>query len=126
MESKIVDGRDNLKCILTDAELLDYARKQAQALSDTKKAEDDLKSFQTAIKNKIAVFEATINDVSEKIRSGYEFRFVDTMVETNYDAGFVRFVRLDTGEIYSQRPLNTEERQFILEFKADTKEGEVK
>jgi len=119
MKPKVELGQDNLKCILKDSELLEYGRQQARALSDIDRAEDELKTFTTSIKNRIAVCEATIKAISEKIRNGYEFRFVSISIMTDYDAGLVTFRRADTDEIFSQRPLNAEERQFVLDFKAD-------
>lgn len=115
MESLIKQGQDNLRCELTDSEVLAYGRQQAKALSDVGKAEDELKAFQTAHKNRIASLEANINDLSERIRNGYEFRFVDTEIVTDYNNDLVNFIRKDTGEIYKSRPLNKEERQIKLE-----------
>lgn len=124
MNPSVKKAQDNLRCELTDEELLEYGRAQAKALSDLGKAEDELAAYKTAHKNKVAVLEANIHDISEKIRNGYEFRFVPTEIHTDYEEEIVQFVRMDTGEIYKTRPLNQEERQFKLEFNKDT-EGEV-
>jgi cellobiose-specific phosphotransferase system component IIB len=118
---KIETSQDNLRCVLKDSELLELGRQQARALSDIEAAEEELKSFSTGIKNRVALSEATIKSVSKKIREGYEFRYVATTVTTDYAAGLVTFVRNDTGETYSQRPLNNEERQFKMDLEADMK-----
>ena len=123
IQPKVEHGQDNLKCILTERELVEYGRRQATALSDMNKAADELKAFQTGIKNRMAELEAIINSLSEKLRSGYEFRFVAITIITDYEAGLVKFVLDDTGEVYNQRPLNTEERQFILDFHADREQS---
>ncbi len=80
---------------------------------------DELKAFATAIKDKKTVSEAAIKAVSEKICNGYGFRFVPATITTGYDSGLVTFCSDDTGEVYHQRPLNTEERQFVMDLKAD-------
>ncbi len=119
---KVDHGQDNLKCILTDQELLELGRQQARALSDIEAADEELKSFSTGIKNRIALSEAAVKGFSKKIREGYEFRYVPTTVTTDYEAGLVTFVRDDTSEVISQRPLNSGERQFIMDLRADLKE----
>jgi uncharacterized FlaG/YvyC family protein len=106
---------------LTDAEVLEYGKRQARALSDMEAAMDELRSFQTEIKNRCAKIQADINSLSERIRNGYEFRYVETTIKTDYANALVSFVRDDTGEIFSQRPLNKEERQFILDFQKEEK-----
>jgi len=116
MENKTDKGQDNLRCNLTDEELLAYGKRQAQLLSDRAKADDELDAFKSGIKNRLAVIDGEVNGISEKIRNGYEFRFVPTTIVTDWGADLVRFFRDDTGVEYSTRPLNAEQRQLKLEM----------
>lgn len=121
MENLQKKGQDNLRCNLTDQELLDYGKRQAQLLSDRTKADDELDAFKTGIKNRLAVIDAEVNGLSEKIRNGYEFRFVPTTIVTDWEADLVRFRRDDTKEQYQARPLNAEERQMKLDLESKEK-----
>jgi uncharacterized FlaG/YvyC family protein len=123
MNPIIKEGQDNLRCELTDAEKIEYGGIVSQSLLNRLTAEDELKSFQTASKNKMTILDATIKSISEKIRNGYEFRYVEIEIETNFTECLVKFIRKDTGEIYKQRPLNSEERQLMMEV---PKKEEVK
>ena len=119
MGPKVEHGQDNLRCELTDHEVLDYGKRQARLLSDRDRVADELKAFSTESKNKTAVIEAEINTLSERIRNGYEFRFVPTTITTDWEAELVSFTRDDTGKVYRQRPLNAEERQLVLDVTAE-------
>ncbi|MDD4987016.1 MAG: hypothetical protein PHQ43_14850 [Dehalococcoidales bacterium] len=122
MNPKVEQSQDNLRCDLTDAELLDLGRLQARALSTKDQIQAEFETFKTSVKNRMAEQDALIGQVSEKIRNGYEFRYVPTTITTDFDANIVRFTRTDTGECYRQRPLNAEERQLKLEMEAKAQE----
>lgn len=123
MKVQVVPGQDNLKCILTDEEVLNYGKKQAKTLSDLQREDEELASFKTAYKNKVTMLQSTVNILSEKIRNGYEFRMVETEIHTDFDNNMVRFYRKDTGECYATRTLNAEERQQKLNFQAEEAKG---
>lgn len=118
---KVVHQQENLKCVLTQEDLVKLGQTQATALQEQSKNDDDFRTMQTAYKNKQAVLTATIKDVSERIRNGYEFRYAAVTITTDYENDLVSFIRDDTGELYSQRSLNTAERQFKLDLQADKK-----
>jgi hypothetical protein len=111
--------QENLQCTLTEAEIAELGRQQARAHSDIEAAEEALKSFSTGIKNKVALAQAVIKSASKKIREGYEWRFVDVTITTDYEGNVVSCTRDDTGVLYHQRPLNTTERQFAMDLEAD-------
>lgn len=115
LEPLVDHEQDNLRCELSNDELLELGKRQAQLLQDLKCIEDDAKSFQTETKNKVAVKEAEINKISEQIRNGYIFRFVQIERTTDYEFEKVTYKRLDTGEVYHERPLRADERQFALD-----------
>jgi len=121
METKTEKGQDNLRCVLTDEELLVYGKRQAQLLSDRAKAEDELDAFKSGIKNRLAIVDAEVNSLSERIRNGYEFRFVPITIITDWDKETVKRVRDDTGEIYGGRVLNADERQAKMDLTVDMK-----
>lgn len=57
---------------LTDREIIGLSHKMAQAESEIREKEDNLKSVATAIKAEIAQQEAVLHGCAEKLRSGYE------------------------------------------------------
>ncbi len=118
LEVTRVEGQDNLKCVLTDKETLDYGKRQARLFHDLQTLSDEGVSFTADLKGRKATVEAELNVISERIRNGYEHRFVQTEIVTDWEAGLVRFVRRDTGETYAQRPLNTEERQTKMDLES--------
>jgi sialic acid synthase SpsE len=116
---KVEHQQENLKCVLTQEDLVKLGQTQAAALQEQSKNDDDFRTMQTAYKNKQATLTATIKEVSEKIRNGYEFRFIPVTVTTDYEGNLVSFTRDDTGVLYSQRILNTAEKQFKMDLQAD-------
>lgn len=113
-------GQDNLKCTLTDEETLAYGKRQAQLLHDTKTLEDETVAFKSAMKGRMDVLDAELNLISERIRSGYEHRFVEVEILKDWEAGMVYWKRLDTGETYTQRPMDTDERQTKLDLETES------
>lgn len=88
-----------LECILTDAEKLKYGAEMAELHYKKSRAEDQLKSIQSAIKADIAAHEAKINDLSQKISTGREYREVQCAIVYDWDRKVKSSIRNDTGEI---------------------------
>ena len=119
-------GQDNLKCMLTDDELLEYGKLQARYLNDIQVAEDELATYKTAHKNKVTAIQANVNILGNRIRNGYEHRMVDTEIHVDYENDIVKFYRMDTGENYGSRRLNAEEKQHKLDLQLKDDVGSTK
>jgi hypothetical protein len=107
---------ENLKCVLTKEELLVYGKEVAQAQLNKVTTMDNLKSYQTKIKSDIAICDAKINSVSEKIRSGTEWRDVECTVTFDWDKGIKSIYRIDTGEFIRDDIIPEHERQEKLDL----------
>ncbi len=105
-----------LKYTFTEDEIKELGRSLAKVFSDHSEAEGRLKSVSTQIKAEITSLEGIMTMVSEKIRSGYEHRNIDCKKEFDYRLGSVTIIRLDTGEVVEERPMDAEETQKKLEL----------
>ena len=104
----------SLKHRITDKEMADLAREQAQALQMKSVAESDLKSIKTAYTAKIEEAQAKVNGISARIQSGLEFKNVRCIIANERPEGYRCCVRLDTGHLATRRKLAQEERQIKL------------
>jgi len=103
--------KEFLKCILTEGEKREIAQNLAVAVMSRDEAEGGLKSAQTQFKSKIALHEAELISLAEKLRSGFEMRNIECEISGDYKLGTVTIIRLDTGEIIRERPMTKDERQ---------------
>jgi hypothetical protein len=104
----------SLKHKITDREMADLAREQAEALQSKSVAESDLKSISTAYKAKIEEAQAKVNGLSARIQAGYEFKNVRCIIANERPEGYRITIRLDSGHISTRRKLAQEERQIKL------------
>ena len=96
----------NLKCVLTDEEMMSISKDMAEHLNKKKAAEDDLASFSAQKKAEIKGHEAIINKAAMLINSGSEYRNVKCDVTIDNLKDTVYWIRQDTGEICQQeRPI---------------------
>ena len=109
-----------LRYEFSDQELLDIARRSAQA--QTRRLEllnrklEVMKDFGA----KIAAEETVLQKYGEAINQGYEYRATECGVFYDRpELGLCELVRLDTGEVVSERRMEPEERQHALDFKGD-------
>jgi len=102
-----------LKCKLTDAETLAYAREMADVHAAIAQLEADMKSLATEYKGKIALKLARLETLSTYVATGHEHRSVDCERVYDYELRLVTDVRLDKQEPYiiEQRGLTTDELQ---------------
>lgn len=119
LNPKVEQLQENLRYTLQESDIAKLGTEQARALAEIDRAEEELKAFSTDIKSRIAHAEATVKGVSEKIRNGYEFRYIPVTITTDYENNLVTYQRDDTGEIYHSRPLNSQERQFKMDLESD-------
>jgi Trp operon repressor len=103
-----------LKCILTEEEKKDLADRMARAISEIRDAEGTLKSASTQLRADIAKHTAELDQAAEQFRNGYVMRHVDCTIQKDYRDGSWSLIRMDTGELIKERPLEAGERQKSL------------
>jgi septum formation inhibitor MinC len=114
----------HLRCILTDEEKLAAGRELAESTNQLNEIESDKKRVSDDFKAKASTAEAQIGILSNKLRSGYEFRQVECLVVfDDPKPGEKTIYRTDIkvakkpGETVEVRRMTEEEkqRQLILE-----------
>ncbi len=108
---------EHLPYTFTEQEKGELGKQLAKCFADHTEAEGRLKSIATQIKAEIAMIDGEMTSLSEKIRSGKEYRNVKCEKTFDYRLGVVTYIRLDTGEVYRERPLDEAERQASLNLK---------
>jgi hypothetical protein len=106
-----------LRCVLTADELLEAGKELAEATNELTEIEEDKKQIVAEFKSRKTAAEARIGVVSNKLRSGYEFR--DVACEVAYglpEPGMKQVRRMDTLEVIESVPLSEEEKQRLLEL----------
>jgi hypothetical protein len=100
-----------LECILTDQEKLTYSKQLSENVSKKTRQEEHLKSYQTQVKADIALCDAIINSLAEKLNMGKEYRPVECEVKYDFKKKERVWVRRDTGEIAKQDIIPEKELQ---------------
>jgi len=101
-----------LRCILTPDETIAAGKELAEATSELKELEEEKSNIVANFKAKSTEKEARITVLTNKIRSGYEYRNVEC--ETRYDTpeeGRKQTIRLDSNTITATEPMTEEEKQ---------------
>jgi len=101
-----------LRCLLTADEKIEAGRELAEATNELTAIEEDKAQIVADFKHRTSAAEARIGVLSNKLRSGYEFR--DVECEVRFDTpekGQKQVVRLDTDEIVATNPMSEEEKQ---------------
>ena len=119
----------NLMVNLTAEERHDYGQRLAE-LEHAKgqvehakgQVEVEKKAAVDGFKNRLSVIAADIGNLVSAIRTGMENRTVDCEWIYTWDAHKKRLVRLDTGELVSEEPIQPGEQQLHLVDRND--EGE--
>ncbi len=107
----------SLRVDFTPPELLNLARKQAEAHGELNRAEEEKKAATAQLKARCEGISARISELAGKITSGFEYRTVPC--EVSYDdpkPGLKTTYRLDTGEAVNVDPMSMAERQSELEL----------
>jgi hypothetical protein len=107
-----------LKCKLTDAETLAYAREMAEVSANVSELEDEMKSLAAEYKAKIAIKEARRDILGKYVATGYEHRSVKCERCYDYEEKLVTEVRMDGQDphIINQRGMTGDELQRQLEL----------
>ena len=108
---KIIKVVKELRCKLTDEELLARGQELARALEQMQKREADGKAFAANVKSDIEQYKKEGLRLTSHIAEKSEWRKVECDEVHDFEAGTVSVVRLDTGEVVSERRMWDEERQ---------------
>lgn len=112
-----------LKHMLSEAELLDYARSQSSALRDITQTEDQLASIKADYKAKLEALNNEMSLCARRIGDGFEMRETECITEFHTpEKGYKRTVRLDTGEEVDIVRMRPEEMQEELPLGDSTNE----
>jgi hypothetical protein len=104
----------NLKCVLTEAELLQAGRDMADAQNNVQELEAEADDWKSQHKAKMTVAEGRVSIKAGMIRSGYEYRAVPCEIIKDFDAAVIVTIRLDTSETIDSRNMTESERQMGL------------
>ncbi len=99
---------------LTEAEVLQYGRDVARAVSDKVRIEAEFDSVKADYKGKIAEQEAIVSKLSPRIHSGKETRDVECREVKNWTRMTVTITRTDTCEEIESRPMREDEKQMEI------------
>lgn len=99
---------------LTEAEVLQYGRDVARAVSDKTRIEAEFDSVKADYKGKIAEQEAIVSKLSPRIHSGKETRDVECSEVKNWTRMTVTVTRIDTMEDIESRPMREDEKQMEI------------
>jgi hypothetical protein len=101
----------NLAVHLSDAEILEYGRRLAQANSDVHNEEERQKQVKTELKSKLEGFELERTRLSSIVSSGRENRDIPCDMVFDYSRLIVEVIRLDTKEVAETRRMTEAEQQ---------------
>lgn len=110
----------SLRCNLTDQEKIAAGKELAETTNRLTELENDKSRVVSDFKAKITAEEAQVAMISNKVRSGYEFRDVECVV--TYDTpkpGQKEIVRLDTKEVVRVEQMSEAEKQRDLPLEDD-------
>lgn len=113
-----------LKCVLTEEEKRLLADNLADKQAELENLENEKKAVSKDYSSRIELTQATISTASNTYRQGWEVREVECSEIMDHERGEVRWVRLDTMEIYKRRKMTQDELQYALPLDApDTADG---
>ena len=118
-KTKIIKVVKELRCALTDEELLARGQALARALEQMQKREADGKAFAANVKSDIEQYKKEGLRLTSHIAEKSEWRPVECNEIHDFAEGTVTMVRLDTGELISERRMWDEERQDELHLDED-------
>jgi len=111
---KLSHGKRTLPVRLTDDELLNQARKMAEASEAAEAAEQARKQATTQYKAEEEEARGKEKAARTLMRNGYEYRPVDITVTKDWDQKTVTVSRDDTGEIVEFREMSNSELQLEI------------
>ena len=108
-----------LRYTFSEQELLEIARRSAQAQSQRLELLNCKAELMKDMAGRIAAQDSLLQKYAELLNQGYENRPIDCGVFYDQpEVGRCELVRLDTGEVISERRMDPDGRQRALDFKA--------
>jgi hypothetical protein len=104
----------SLRHELTDRELAQLAKGQANAIEKKTAAEGELGAIKKDYAGRIALAQAEVSNISQRVNAGWEMRSIKCLLIDERPEGYRLIVRTDNGHIAKRRKLNPEERQMKL------------
>ena len=118
-------GKELLKCDLSQAELLAYGEKMADAQQEAISLKNQMDSVKKEFTGKIEALTAQAENIGGKIRAKYEHREVPTEKIEDFTDKRVTLIRMDTGETVQSRDMTDHElEQLPLDAKPEDVSGE--
>ena len=114
--TKIESFKRDLKVSLKPEEIAERADRAAKLLEDRDHEESEFKAHGTHVRGRIAQMESEMRHLSGEVRTKCTYREVDCERRFIYETGVVQEVRIDTGEVISERPMTDREKQRDLPF----------
>ncbi len=100
-----------LRCQLTPDEIADRADQAAHALARRDEKERDAKAAADQFKAEIKTLEASMRQLSNEVRDRATYRTTECERVFDYETGWLRNYRDDTGELVDERRLTAAEMQ---------------
>ena len=101
----------DLKCELTQEELLIYSRQLAKNQQDKNEADSGKKSVVADYNDQIMRLNAEIQILSRKVANSYEHRLIACQWQYHWENNTKDLLRTDTFEIVETTAITAEERQ---------------
>lgn len=103
-----------LAVFLTQEEMLEQAKKMAEATEDAERAESDRKSSATHYKALEEEAQGKARAARCLLRNGYDYREVPVTITKDWDTKTVTITRDDTGAVVSAREMRDSELQIEI------------
>ena len=114
-----------MKCDLSQAELLAYGEKMADAQQEAISLKNQMDSVKKEFTGKIEALTAQAENIGGKIRAKYEHREVPTEIIEDFTDKRVTLIRMDNGEMVQSRYMTDHElEQLPLDAKPEDVSGE--
>ena len=98
-----------------EEEMRKIAETLAHKTQELEEIEEEKKAVVSAFKERSDRVSAEQRAAARKYKDGYEMRNIECEVQRDYDAGVIRYIRIDTGEVASEVQMTMAERQLTLD-----------
>jgi hypothetical protein len=113
---EVITVTETLEAPLSSAKIVELSKELARSLAAIGRLQDQLKSVKSQLGAEIDKEQAIVNEISEKINAGHEWRPVECQLIKDYQANTITVIRLDTNEEVRKRDMTPEERQRGLDL----------
>ena len=112
----------SLQYYFTTEERLDLADKQARATEEKRALEERKSAISKQIGSEIVEKDAELQKLNRLVSNRYEYRDIECGVYFDRPKkGMATIIRIDTGEVVKERPMDMNELQLVLDLEAKAK-----